>query len=69
MHCSMSQDARDIAFQDISLILPWFNTLSEKQKFGTLLCPTTAKIAKIVNKLIKQMFETRAKYDQDHSQQ
>ena len=68
MHCSLSQDARDIAFQDISLILPWFNTLSEKQKFGTLLCPTTAKIAKIVNKLIKQMFETRAKYDQDHSQ-
>ena len=64
MTCNRFSSLRRCAFEDINFILPKFLELSEHQQFCTLLCPTEPKIAKITNRLIKQMFNGREKIDQ-----
>jgi hypothetical protein len=55
---------RNCLFGKINSTNQYFSALSLEEKFKTLLCPTTAKAAKLVNKLIKIMFEGRKKIDQ-----
>ena len=66
MSCSRFSGVRKSAFEEISFISPHFLTLSENEKFCTLLCPTEPKIAKITNRLIKQMFNGREKINQSN---
>ena len=66
MFCSRFSSVRKSAFKEINLIFPQFLTLSANEKFLTLLCPTEPKIAKITNRLIKQMFNGRDKIDQSN---
>ena len=63
MNCSRFKNIRDIALEDISLHLPTFSNLSKRQQFCTLLCPTQATVIKIVNRLIRDMFQSREKID------
>ena len=61
MNCSRFKNMREIAFEDISVHLPVFSNLSEIQQFCTLLCPTHATVTKIVNRFIRDMFQSREK--------
>ena len=63
MSCPRFDEVRTTAFEDIALNLSNFCGLSQKQKFSTLLCPTQAVTAKIVNRLIREMFQLREKID------
>ena len=63
MACPRFNEVRTTAFEDIALNLANFKSLSQKQKFSTLLCPTQAITAKIVNRLIREMFQLREKID------
>ena len=64
MICTRFHNERNIAFEEISALVPNFLNFSEQQKFSTFLCPTQPKTAKIANRLIKNMFEIRGKIDQ-----
>ena len=64
MTCNRFSNLRGCAFEEINFIFPQFLGLSKHQQFCTLLCPTEPKIAKITNRLIKQMFDCREKIDQ-----
>ena len=64
MRCTRFDHERNIAFEEMSALVPNFSNLSEQQKFTTFLCPTQPKTAKIANRLIKIMFEVREKIDQ-----
>ena len=44
--------------------MPGFVNMKDDQKFLTLMCPTTVKVAKLTNKMIKFMFEKRAKIEE-----
>ena len=63
INCSRFKNVRAIAFEDISLQLPFFSNLPKTQQFRTLLCPTKATVTKIVNRLIRDMFQLREKID------
>ena len=54
---------RNCIFGKISSFIPNFKELSDNEKFLNLLCPTTPQTAKLVNKLIKTMFDLRNKFD------
>ena len=47
----------------MSSIEPDFKHLTKEEKFVKLLCPTKVQMAKLSNKLIKIMFESRNKLD------
>ena len=54
---------RNCIFGKISSLLPSFKNLNDGDKFLNLLCPTLPQTAKLANKLIKTMFESRSKFD------
>ena len=64
VQCPLFSAERNCLFGKINSTNQYFSALSLEEKFKTLLCPTTAKAAKLVNKLIKIMFEGRKKIDQ-----
>ena len=66
MSCSRFSSVRRSAFEEISFIFPHFLNLSVNRQFCTLLCPTDPKIAKITNRLIKQMFNDRERMDKSN---
>ena len=61
--CNRFEGVRKSAFEELSTLLPTFDSLSESQQFSTLLCPTQPQTAKVANRLIKKMFELREKID------
>ena len=61
--CPIFSVERNCLFGKMSSIEPNFRTLSDKDKFVKLLCPTSPQMAKLSNKLIKIMFESRNKTD------
>ena len=63
MECRMFAAERHCLLQQFELMSPDFRTLSEVEKFKTLLCPVSAVSVKLVNRFIKNMFESREKYD------
>ena len=50
-------------FTNISIINPLFPNLTPEQKYLTLMCPTTPRQTKLVNRFIKLMFEKRVAID------
>ena len=64
VQCPLFFAERNCLFGKINSINPGFETLSLEEKFKVLLCPTTAKTVKLINKFIKIMFEGRKKIDQ-----
>lgn len=62
--CSAFTTERNRVYGDMSTHVPDFNKMSDQQKFVTMLCPTTAQSAKLINRFIKLMFEGRAKTDE-----
>ena len=61
--CPIFSVERNCLFGKMSSIEPDFRTLSNEDKFVKLLCPTSPQMAKLSNKLIKIMFESRNKID------
>ena len=61
MECPMFSAERTCFLGKIQSLNPNFATLNLAEKFQTILCPTTAKTAKLVNRFIKTMFEGRKK--------
>ena len=61
--CHRFEGVRKSAFEELSALLPTFDSLSESQQFSTLLCPTQPQTAKVANRLIRKMFELREKID------
>ena len=61
--CPIFNIERGLVFEKINHIETNFNQLPEKEKFCKLMCPVNAQTAKLSNKLIKIMFESRNKFD------
>ena len=61
--CPIFDIERACVFEKINKNDINFSKLNEKEKFCKLLCPTNAQTAKLSNKLIKMMFESRNKID------
>ena len=51
----------------LSSINKHFNALSDELKTNFILCPTDAATAKLANKYISLLFQTRAKVDKGES--
>ena len=64
VQCPLFSAERNCLFVKMNSISPGFETLSLEEKFKVLLCPTTARTVKLINKFIKLMFEGRKKIDQ-----
>jgi hypothetical protein len=57
--CASFSDERRVLFIRMSVIMPSFSSMTREAKIRTLLCPATARAAKLVNKYICLMFELR----------
>ena len=68
IRCPRFETERNIIFEEMSSLLPGFLSLSDNEKFVTLLCPTKPQTAKLANRLIKKMFELRDKIDKPDSE-
>ena len=67
MECNMFKSQRSSLFENIELSNPNFASISDHEKFKTLLCPVSADLAKLVHRFVKNMFESREKYDAERS--
>ena len=63
LDCPIFEIERNCLFGKMSSIEPDFKLLTKEEKFIKLLCPTKVQMAKLSNKLIKIMFESRNKLD------
>lgn len=61
--CSLSESNRTSYFMILSSINRHFNSLSDDLKTNFILCPTDAVTAKLANKYISLLFQTRDKVD------
>ena len=61
--CPFFQNERKCVFEKISQIDTHFGQLNEQEMFCKLVCPISAQSAKLSNKLIKIMFESRNRID------
>ena len=59
LHCDVFKNTRSCLFEKLSAIMPGFKQLSDQNKLSTLMCPTTPRVAKLVNRFIKFMFQKR----------
>ena len=64
VRCPLFSNERTVFFGKLGAIIPSFPQLSIENKFKTILCPTSAKAAKLANRFIQLMFNTRSKIDQ-----
>ena len=62
--CTRFSTTRKHFYSKIAEAVPGFVDMKDDQKFLTLMCPKTVKMAKLTNKLIKFMFEKRAKIEE-----
>ena len=65
--CERFSIKRNWLFDEISSLNPKFSSLSDEQKFNSLLCPILAQSAKLVNRFIESMFNERKKIDNGES--
>ena len=65
--CNRFTKERNVAYAEMSSLVPHFPNLSAEHKFKTLLCPTTPQCAKLTSKFIKLMFERRETIDKGNS--
>ena len=63
LFCDRFNNSRNCFFTKVSLVNPLFPSLTPEQKFLTLVCPTTPRQTKLVNRFIKLMFEKRGAID------
>ena len=61
--CKIFTITRNCLYGKMSAMISGFNDISDELKFLTLLCPTTPKAGKLVNRFIKKMVATREKID------
>ena len=61
--CPIFNIERDCVFRKIKENDKNFNELNVNEEFCKLMCPSNAQTAKLSNKLIKMMFESRNKID------
>ena len=62
--CTRFTTTRKHFYSKIAEAVPGFVNMKDDQKCLTLMCPTTVKVAKLTNKMIKFMFEKRAKIEE-----
>ena len=62
--CPRFSTTRKHFYSKIAESVPGFMDMNDDQKFLTLMCPITVQVAKLTNKLIKFMFEKRAKIEE-----
>ena len=67
--CSTFAVQRNCLYGKIKTLLPNFDLLTDEEKFVQLVCPVSAQAAKLFNKFIKMMFESRAKIDEGSNYQ
>ena len=65
--CKRFSTKRNFFFGEISSLNPKFSSLSDEQKFKSLLCPISAQSIKLVNRFIEYMFKERKKIDNGES--
>ena len=63
MACKAFTNKRNCLFGKISSIDSHFLSISDQQKFVTLMCPSNVKIAKLTNRFISIAFEARKRID------
>ena len=66
VQCPLFSNERKSFFEKLGSIMPSFPQLSLENKFKTIVCPTSAKAAKLANRFIQLMFNTRSKIDQSN---
>ena len=69
MECQLFKNERSILFNRVESINTKFATLSTTEQFKTLLCPVSAVFVKLIHRFVKNMFESRDKYDEERSTQ
>jgi hypothetical protein len=62
--CASFSNERRVLFRRIGVIMPSFTLMSREDKISTLLCPATARAAKLINKYICLLFELRDKMEE-----
>ena len=61
--CTRFENTRSIFFNKLAPLIPGFGELSKDDKLLTLMCPTSAQSAKLINRYIQFMFDKRAKIE------
>ena len=64
VQCPLFTNERNIFYEKLGSLNSSFSQVSIENKFKTILCPTSAKAAKLANRFIKLMFNTRKKIDE-----
>ena len=67
IQCPKFKAERNIVFSEMSKFVRSFDQFSDQEKFVTMLCPTEAQSAKLINRFIKTMFDARSKIDNNQS--
>ena len=65
--CKRFSTKRNFFFSEIFSLNPKFSSLSDEEKFKSLLCPISAESIKLVNRFIEYMFQERKKIDNGES--
>ena len=60
----MFQNIRDIFYDQCSYLIDGFMVLSDENKLSTVLCPSTAQLAKLTSRFIDTMMTNRKEIDE-----
>ena len=55
--CQLISTKRQKMYDEISQIIEKFFSLTDEERFSTLMCPVSAKECKIINKFLKHTFQ------------
>ena len=65
LSCSTFKTKRQCFFNKLATLVPNFLNLNNNDKLATILCPISAKAAKLANRFIRFMFQSRRKIEED----